>query len=757
MKPEDGMREGLPSWSAQEIFDAEIIPAIGANGPPVDNPTFTVVSGQTGAGKSTMIRQIRSQFAGQATQVIIADDLNTYIPGNNAALLEGSHSLAETDRSAVAEWCDQLANRSISNRVNIILESCFPPKHYSRLLERARSSGYRTELNIIATDRTTSFTAIHDRFDKALASRFVASTVLPDAETHEHYYSLWPRVAFEVERHKLFDQISVVRRDGSTVFENEQIVDSHGRSNWRHKPGAMRALMIARNRPMDVNQRQWIKDVWNRVENSRAFAQHPDSARVPVRTYWTKVMEALNEDGDLDRQPTRSVFLRAYSHKLLLNLQRDVALISANRSNPRDFREVNFEEAFLKELENQRLTMMADITESFEKRILEQTGAGPSHTAQSPSHTAQSSELRHSSAEKETLFNEDSHIVKRLRTGHEGASTSTYPEDRQAQQQKPQRPKLLVEVSEGVYRPIEDYNRMVRDRDKYPHINRNRSKMNVLIRLEDGNGYETPALLKARSERNKGALFTRTMSEGQLPHSLASHPPAALPAVLVDGGNGRTFLAGERISMGEPTGQIPQSISSDRILVRNEWGGYDELNQRLAARTFSSLPTAPKAQLGEKRILEQTGVGPSHTAQSSELRPSSAEKETLFNEDSHIVKRLRTGHEGASTSTYPGDRQAQQQKPRRPKLLVEVSQDVYRPIEPVRRDEVFPEEDFAAGADGLRANPAGRGQGTQRVWSPSEAKSDDFPEFTEEDLARIDALSETRSTSKRDVVPDIHP
>lgn len=55
------------------------------------------------------------------------------------------------------------------------------------------------------------------------------------------------------------------------------------------------------------------------------------------------------------------------------------------------------------------------------------------------------------------------------------------------------------------------------------------------------------------------------------------------------------------------TGQIPQTIPHERILVRNERGGYDELTQRLAANTLSTLPTATKQRLGP--LLVETTIG----------------------------------------------------------------------------------------------------------------------------------------------------
>ncbi|NTI26865.1 hypothetical protein G6M87_32445 (plasmid) [Rhizobium rhizogenes] len=592
MKDDQGVQWSLQLslTQRQEIFEAEIIPAIGAHGPPVEKPTFAVVSGQPGAGKSTMIRQLGSKFGGQTTQQIIADDLNAYIPGNNAALLKGSHALEQKNSSAVTEWYHQLFDRSIEKKYNIILESCYSPRQYVSLLNAACSNGYKTELYIIATDRITSFTSIHDRFEKALKNGFLASTVLPDADAHNHYYSIWPRVAFEVENNKLFDRIAIVRRNGKTVFENAQVAENDGESNWKQGPAALRALMNVRNQPLDNNQQQWVRSVWDRLAKSSAFAQHPDSANVPVVSYRRDVASSLREHSDLNSRQPRAEYLRDFSEKFSRNLQRDVELIGSHKSRRNEFQEETFEQIFSEKIKSVHRSLKEAITTRFAAAIAEPNEAKEAHVR-----------------DRSALIGRDSAetagTTKRLKIGGDQRTIAATTEvvqihEQQAQSVNHQRPKFLVEVSKYVYRPIEEYDRMVFDRARFPNLNRNRGKLNVLIRLEGDNGYETPASLKARLGQEKSNLFAKTMNEGRLPHDLASRTTGDLPMVLADVGNGKTFVAGEKFFLLENGRRIPKAISADRILVRNENGNFSELSQRLAESTERTLPSDVMVQLG---------------------------------------------------------------------------------------------------------------------------------------------------------------
>ncbi|NTA19676.1 zeta toxin family protein [Agrobacterium tumefaciens] len=603
----------LSLQAKRDIFETQIIPAIGARGPSVAKPTFTVVCGQQGAGKSTLVRQIKSRTGGESTQRIIADDLNAYIPGNNAALLQGSHALERANSSAATEWYHQLFDRSITNRYNIILESCYPPNHYASLLDKARSNGYRTELNIIATDRITSFTAIHDRFERALANSFIASTVLPDVETHDHYYSIWPRVVLEVENYKTFDRIAIVRRDGETCYDNEQALASDGESTWGREPGALRALMDHRNRPLDERQQHWVNSVWERLRQSVAFAQHPDSARLPIASYQSAIATRLREHSDLSSFEIRPEYMREFSNKFSWNLKRDISFVVNRKSKGGEFREDAFEELFCERITAVHHSLQEAITAQFESAIGKWNDEGDVRSRDVSTFYARTSG--------------ESSTARRLNisTNPRGMVPSADVvniSEQQAQSVKHRRPKFLVEVSKNVYRPIEQYNRMVFDRVRFPNITRDRRKLNVLIRMEDGTGYETPSSLKKRLGSEQHNIFTKTMNEGQLPHSLASTKTSELPIVLVDAGNGATFIAGEKFSLSDNGRRIPTTISADRILVRNENGTFSELCQRLAGNTELLLPPEAIVQLGLQR---QQAVNRARAREASELEQRTRE------------------------------------------------------------------------------------------------------------------------------------
>ncbi len=576
----------LNSTQAKEIFERDILGSVAAEKGELKNPVFLVVGGQPAAGKTAAIAQLWNKFDPDYTQIVSENELKSYLPDNNRARLRGSHMVEEINRFVVSNWRDQLIEYAVRHRSNIILETRDTPNYI--LLSRVRHIGYKTELNIVATDRITSFTAMHDRFDRELSQDLIATITSPDAKAHNLGYSLWACIAASSVCANSFDRIAIIRRTGEIIFENKQANGLVGPMTTIGERGAMQALMIARNRPLKKTHRDEIINIWNKLEESDKFARHLPCTNLPIKSYKTEIGLALNNQGDFDPYKIPAYAQKHMAEVFVRTVKQDVDLITANMGDLH----------YCDSLTLKRIALFHNLLkeELLGKSVAARTG---------PSDSTVALQEHKTSGSPNRGTPERSFIPKRKRADHDS------PEVSQSKQQvsdaaKLQRPKFLVEVSQGIYRPIGEYQRPDRVCAGYPNVDHKQSDMNVLIRLEGSNGYETPASLKAWSDTKNSDLFAKTMSEGELPQSLASHSSFVLPAVLIDAGNGRTFLADEKICS-KTTGQIPQTIPHERILVRNERGGYDELTQRLAANTLSTLPTATKQRLGP--LLVETTIG----------------------------------------------------------------------------------------------------------------------------------------------------
>ncbi|RUU85241.1 MULTISPECIES: zeta toxin family protein [unclassified Mesorhizobium] len=320
----------LTSTEAKAIFERDILGSMAVEKGGLENPIFLVVGGQPASGKTSAIRQLLNKYDPDYTQVVSENELKSFLPDNNRARLRGSHVVEEINRFVVLTWRDQLIEYAIRHRSNIIVETRDTPNYI--LLARARHIGYKTELNIVATDRITSFTAMHDRYDRGLSQGSIATITSPDAKAHDLSYSVWPFIAASAVCSDSFARIAIIRRTGEIIFENKQANDPTGPMKTIGEQGVMQALMIARNRPLGKTHRDEIQNIWNKLEQSDRFARHLPCAN--LKSYTAEIGLALNNQLDFDPYKIPADDQRHMAEMFVRNVKRDEDFIVANIGDP---------------------------------------------------------------------------------------------------------------------------------------------------------------------------------------------------------------------------------------------------------------------------------------------------------------------------------------------------------------------------------------------------------------------------------------
>ncbi|MBB4444186.1 MULTISPECIES: zeta toxin family protein [Rhizobium] len=413
----------LNSNEAKAIFERDILGSMAAENGGLKNPIFLVVGGQPAAGKSSAIRQLLNKYDPEYTQVVSENELTSFLPDNNRARMRGSHVVEEINRFVVLNWRDQLIDDAMRHRSNIILETRDTPNYI--LLARARHIGYKTELNIVATDRIISFTAMHDRYDRWLSRDSIAPITSPDAKSHDLSYSVWAFITATAVCSQSFDRIAIIGRSGETIFENNQANDLTGQMKMQ---GVMQALMIARNRPLGKTQRDEIQNIWNKLEQSDRFARHLPCANLPIKSYKAEIGLALNNQVDFDPYKIQADDQRHIAEMFVRNVKRDEDFIVANLGEP-----YCYDSHILK-----RITSSHNILQEafLGKSAIARTGPSDSNFAPQEDTTWGTPHQEPS---------ERSSIVKRKRTDY--ASLLDQSAQQVSDAAKLQRPKFLVEVS----------------------------------------------------------------------------------------------------------------------------------------------------------------------------------------------------------------------------------------------------------------------------------------------------------------------
>ncbi|MER8576829.1 zeta toxin family protein [Mesorhizobium sp. M1374] len=416
----------LNSTEAKAIFERDILGSMAVENGGLKNPIFLVVGGQPASGKTSAIRQLLNKHDPDYTQVVSENELKSFLPDNNRARLRGSHVVEEINRFVVLNWRDQLIEYAIRHRSNIIVETRDTPNYI--LLARARHIGYKTELNIVATDRITSFTAMHDRYDRGLSQGSIATITSPDAKAHDLSYSVWPFIAASAVCSDSFARIAIIRRTGEIIFENKQANDPTGPMKTIGEQGVMQALMIARNSSLGKTHRDEIQNIWNKLEQSDRFARHLPCANLPIKSYKAEIGLALNNQVDFDPYKIPADDQRHMAEMFVRNVKRDEDFIVANLGDP-----YCYDSRIIR-----RITSCHNILQEafLGKSAIARTG--PSDSTFAPQE-----DTTWGTPHQEPLLR--SSIVKRKRTDY--ASLVNQSPQQVSDAAKLQRPKLLVEVS----------------------------------------------------------------------------------------------------------------------------------------------------------------------------------------------------------------------------------------------------------------------------------------------------------------------
>jgi len=281
---------------AKDIFENVIVPRFGVQGDPVENPTYVTIGGQPGSGKSTSIRQAQTGLQG-ATQKIIPDEAQTWLPGySEQVAIDPAQASGWARQAKSSAFTYELAVRAVARRANVV-EEWSSPLRSVRSSKAYQKKGYRSELHVIATPYSLSWTSILDRAENALARSGLGANAIVKLSTHETKYSNWPRAVFDAEDQKQYDRVVIKNRNGEILYENE-LLEDRDEPTWKKSPRALEALLAGRHRPLAPNEVETAQGTWKRVIESKHRPFYNDCAEhMSLETSQTKTMSDVQRKG----------------------------------------------------------------------------------------------------------------------------------------------------------------------------------------------------------------------------------------------------------------------------------------------------------------------------------------------------------------------------------------------------------------------------------------------------------------------------
>lgn len=220
----------------KKLLLVEAINKLAGDASPKEGPVAHIITGQMGAGKSTVTNNISAKLEGDCL-VIDYDELKQYIPGYTEEASKGYPGTVPGCKEAARYLVDGLRERGFKNRLNMVIQESINGRDTEmlKLVEACKENGFRVSLTVLAVDKATSNIGVLSRYESALKN--INSGGLPSggarrtpAAYHEDaYQSLTDPAKFE-ELASNLDEVIVSGRNGhfyyqsSTDFSSEEIV-----------------------------------------------------------------------------------------------------------------------------------------------------------------------------------------------------------------------------------------------------------------------------------------------------------------------------------------------------------------------------------------------------------------------------------------------------------------------------------------------------------------------------------------------------
>lgn len=243
------------------IFHEEIVPGLlsdAASVPPSEKPELVVVGGQMGAGKSTMIAEIKASFADRGSVLHLSgDDFFRFHP-------RYAELMAQHDPDAIrhlvrdsGRWFRMAREHAIANRQHVIVELAMgDPAKEAGIMREFADNGYtaRAEVMAVAEPQSRLSTIgryLAERVDHGVhrytPPRLHEASFTGSQEMVGHLESADPPVRIEA---------LTIRSRSGVLFENIRGADGQ----WAHSPRAAEVFAHERGRPWTAEEKRRFQE-----------------------------------------------------------------------------------------------------------------------------------------------------------------------------------------------------------------------------------------------------------------------------------------------------------------------------------------------------------------------------------------------------------------------------------------------------------------------------------------------------------------
>lgn len=263
----------LEASEHDRIFLEEIEAQLLAPISPVAAPKAVFIAGQTGAGKSNLLKRTFAELDKNAV-FVNTDALRRFYPKFKDLGSMDDTTAAQITHHDASEWRNQLLDKAVETRRNVVMEGVFKdgPWLVSKI-KVLKKSGYEVTVKFMSVHERFSVCGVYMRYETEKAElghgRFATRGY------HDECYEKLLDTAVLVEQDGSSDKIEVYNRAAEILFETKP----PGSSN---STAVKNAIEEGRARALTSTQRGLYESDWDWViaEMEKRKAPHKDIAAV---------------------------------------------------------------------------------------------------------------------------------------------------------------------------------------------------------------------------------------------------------------------------------------------------------------------------------------------------------------------------------------------------------------------------------------------------------------------------------------------
>ena len=200
-----------------------IIPTFTNGRNPVEKPTFVLITGQSGAGKSYSSRRYAEDNFEEFPVLFGTDDIRQLHPMADEIIKNDRANYTYKTKKDAGMARGKLMDYCFKNGYNVVIESILldPNDYKMATLIQAREHGYKIECVALGVHRNVSEVSIFSRQEEQLA--ITKEVGFPATlGVHDDSYYLLPEILADMNRYKTVDRICIFNRKHHNFYDSDK-------------------------------------------------------------------------------------------------------------------------------------------------------------------------------------------------------------------------------------------------------------------------------------------------------------------------------------------------------------------------------------------------------------------------------------------------------------------------------------------------------------------------------------------------------